>query len=151
MDQKVRALANAHKAEATLSEEVAQLELLVAISELGQQLTGTQDQLGTARLIKLDAEDKLRHAAPRQHELTGNKQPHAAVKVVFSTFLDYDPSEALEYARQHLPKALRLNKQAFEKAAKAIEPNFVTMGKEPRTRIASDLSAYLGKEEGVKT
>lgn len=146
MDQEIRELANARSVEAALAEEVERLEALVKISDLGWQLAAAQDQLGTARLSKLDAEDKVRHAALTRHELTGNKQPHPAVKVVLSTVLDYDPGEALEYARQHLPKALKLNKQAFEKAAKAIEPDFVTMGKMPRARIAGDLSAYLGEK-----
>jgi len=147
MDQEIRELAFARNLEATLAQEVERLESLVAISDLGWQLAGAKDQLGTARLSKLDAEERVRHAALARHELTGNKQPHTAVKVVFSTVLDYDPSDALNYARQHLPQALKLNKGAFEKAAKAIELDFVTVAKEPRTRIVSDLSAYLGQED----
>ena len=147
MDREIRELASARNLEAALAQEVERLEALVAISDLGWQLAAAQDQLGTARLSKLDAEEKARHAALARHELTGSKQPHPAVRVVLSRVLDYDPIEALEYAQQHLPKALRLNKQAFEKAAKAIEPDFVTMGKEPRTRIAGDLSAYLENED----
>lgn len=139
----IRELAYARSVEVEYLQEIAELEAELAATSLGKRLAHCRELLEVACADKADAKARVHAVALASYEATGNKQPHPAVKVILYTILDYDLADALEYARQHLPKALKLDKRTFERAAKAIEPDFVTIGQEPRTRIASDLSSYL--------
>jgi len=127
-------------------QEILELENELAETSLGQRLVRARELLGVARADVTDAVDEVQARALGAYEATGNKVPHPAVKVALFTVLDYAPGDALEYARLHLPKALKLDKRTFEKMAKVIEPDFVTISQEPRVRIARDLSAYLEEE-----
>lgn len=147
MNEQVRILAHLRQTEGNAKETLARIEADLAASPLGQKLARAKELLAATCTDRDGVEKALRVSALAQYSEDGNKKPHPAVGIVLCTTLDYDQADALEYARQHLPKALKLNKRVFEKAAKAIEPNFVTIGQEPRVRIASDLSLYLGKEE----
>ncbi|MBM3155593.1 MAG: hypothetical protein FJ008_09770 [Chloroflexi bacterium] len=152
MNQVVVNLASIRKVEAEYLQEIAEIDKELAATPLGQRLARCKELLGVARLDKADAEDVVRNAALQVYEATGDKQPHPAVKVVMSTVLYYDQGAALDYCRQHLSKALKLDRGEFEKAAKVIEPEFVIISQMPTTRIASDLTAYLdqslNEEEG---
>ena len=57
--------------------------------------------------------------------------------------LEYKDEDAINYAREHLPGALKLNKRVFKKAAQAVAMDFVAILQEPRATIARDLSKYL--------
>ncbi len=61
--------------------------------------------------------------------------------------LKYDPECARSYCIEHLPHALKLDTAAFEKTAKTIPLDFVTMTTEARVQIASDLSTYLTEHD----
>jgi hypothetical protein len=74
---------------------------------------------------------------------TGKTHPHPAVTIKQFTVLVYTADDALEYAREHLPQALKLDKHVFERVAKAAQPPFVLFTKEPRATIARDLSEYV--------
>ncbi|MFN3077717.1 MAG: hypothetical protein ABT940_12735 [Alphaproteobacteria bacterium] len=89
----------------------------------------------------------LRGEALLMFEASGTKQPHPAVTVKLFDVLSYENGRALAYCINHLPTALKLDKAAFERAAKAIPMGFVTVTKEPRAQIAGDLSAYLERGE----
>lgn len=147
MNQQVRILAHLRRHEDNAKSLVECIENEIATSGLGQKLARARDLLAATKLDRAEAEDNLRNIALAQYETDGDKQPHPAIGIAIYTILDYDEGQALDYARLHLPKALRLDKRVFEKAAKAIEPDFVTIGQEPRVRIASDLSQYLGGEQ----
>lgn len=45
--------------------------------------------------------------------------------------------------RQHLPKALKLDKRVFEKVAGVLDLDFVIISEVPSTRVDRDLSVYL--------
>ena len=143
MNQKIISLAYTRKVEAEYLQEIAMIEKEIAATPLGQRLARCRDLLGTARMDKADAEERVRNAALQAHHATGNRRPHPAVQVILSTVLSYDPQAALDYCRLHLPKALTLDRRKFEKAAKVLELPFVTVGQMPATRIASDLTEYL--------
>ena len=97
-----------------------------------------------------DEEDVRRQALATYAE-TGDKAPHPAVKIKDFTVLDYEPGAALDYARVYIPRAVKLDKRAFEKAARVLEPDFVKITQEPRATIARDLNKYLpGNEEDIK-
>jgi hypothetical protein len=146
MDHYVSDLARARTIEVRLKERASWLRTELDNTILGQQLAETTALLKAAQLAVTEAYERVKSAAIEQHQDSGTKQPHPAVKVVISTILQYDVSNALDYARQHLPQALKLDRRTFEKAAKAIEPDFVSFDTQPSVRVARDLSAYLTPE-----
>ena len=93
---------------------------------------------------KLDAQ--LRETAIKQYELDKNKHPHSAVSIGEYDVLEYDPDSALIWCvEKDIRKALKLDKRQFENIAKIMEPEFVTMEKEPRARIKTDLTEYMNE------
>ena len=128
--------------EATL----AAYETELHTTQLWKALEERRASLQKARTAQSDLEAEVRKRALAAYEETSNKAPHPAVKVKVYTVLDYEPADALDYAREHLPTALELIKRAFEKAAKVLELDFVDFTDEPRATIARDLSEYLPKE-----
>ena len=68
------------------------------------------------------------------------------VQIKIFVTLEYDEDEAVNYCLEHQhANLLKLNKTGFEKVAKELKPEFVTIKEEPRAQIASDLSEYLEK------
>lgn len=100
-------------------------------------------QLQSMRADQAKAEAEIRRQALTAYRETGDKAPHPAIKIKDFTVLDYNDGEALDYARVYIPRAVKLVKRKFEQAAKVLEPDFVTITKEPRATIARDLSEYL--------
>jgi len=139
----IESLARSRAIEAEYKTEIKEIQAEMSEMPLGKRLAHVYKLLAVAQEDVADAEIAVRSRALKMYDSTGAKQPHPAVKIAVYTVLSYDPAQALEYARQHLPKALKLDKQVFEKSAKAIEPDFVIVGEEARVRIASDLSEYL--------
>ena len=146
MDEQVRILATARSKEARYAQEVVRLEAALAAAPLGQTLAAARGLLIGARLDTNFAEELVREAALAVHLDTGTKKPHAAVEVVLSTVLDYEEGVALDYCREHLPHALKLDKRTFEKAAPVLGLGFVAIRQEPTTRIKRDLSAWVEDE-----
>jgi hypothetical protein len=73
-----------------------------------------------------------------------DKHPQASVTIKEFDVVEYDPDKAKEYALEHkLPDLLKLDKQAFEAAAKAMSLPFVKRKKEARAQLDKDLSVYL--------
>jgi len=57
----------------------------------------------------------------------------------------YDEEIALSWAQSKgLLNCLKLNKTEFKKTAQVLKPDFVTIEKEPRVYLDSDLSRFLG-------
>ena len=76
--------------------------------------------------------------------LDGNKNPHPAVQVKEMTALGYTYAEAIEYCRQHLPNALKLDKRKFEQVAKVADLDFVTITMQAKGYVKRDLSSSAG-------
>ena len=133
--------------EATL----AAYETELHTTQLWKALEERRASLQKARTAQSDLEVKVRKAAMKTFVETDDRTPHPAVKIKDFTALDYDDEDAIEYAREHLPKALKLVKRVFDKAAKVLELDFVVIWQEPRATIARNLSKYLpGDEEDIK-
>ena len=147
IDERVRVLAQARSEEARFAQMVANLEAELTRSPLGQTLAVAKDFLSAARLHMNDAEVVVREAAIGVYLDDGTKKPHTAVEVVLSTVLDYEEGVALDYCREHLPHALKLDKRTFEKAAPVLGLGFVAIRQEPTTRIKRDLSAWVEDED----
>lgn len=94
-------------------------------------------------------EDRIQDYALAGHRVTGEtKYPGVAIKEF--TVLDYTEAEALAWAREMAPHLLttpQLKKQHFEAVAKVTPLSFVTITKDPRAQIASDLAKVLEKQE----
>ena len=122
--------------------QAAQQELLRAVMEstewkrLGEEFVHAHEMEG-------ETEATVRELAVDFYNTTGDKRAHEVVTVKVYDVLEYDPTVALNYCREHLPNALKLDARAFEKAAKAIPLAFVEIVETPKATIASDLSAYL--------
>ena len=143
MNDAVAHLAHIRQVVAEREDTVAGMETALHASPLWERLEEGRLNLRQARLTQTDAETEVRKQALGIYEETGDKHPHPAVPIKMYTVLDYDDGEALDYAREHLSKALKLIKRTFEKAAKVLELDFVTIRQEPRATIRRDLSEYL--------
>ena len=102
------------------------------------------ESIAAPLVVALEAE--LRKAAAAYWLASADKHPHDAVNVRVLTVLEYGEPQALTYAREHLPQALKLDRREFEKVAKVLELDFVTVREEPQTTIATDLSRWLMME-----
>lgn len=82
-----------------------------------------------------------------EYGATGEKKPHPAVKIVISQKVQYEPAEALEWARSEAPMLLvtDIDRKAFEKLALNMPtvPPCAQLVAEPQVRVSSDLSLEL--------
>ena len=107
--------------EAEYKAEIAQAQAELEKSTQWQYLEGRREYLRTVQADVADAEIDVRQMGRIIFFETGDKTPHPAVEIKIYTALDYTNEDAIEYAREHLPQALRLIKKTFETAAKAIK------------------------------
>ena len=142
LDELIQRLAYHRNIEVEYKQELEDVKAEIKAS-YGHILERVESLLEVAKADVADAEGDVRKAALAAYGENGEKQVHSAVTIKVFTVLDYSPATALEYARQHLPKALKLDKRTFEKVAKAAELDFVTVNEEPRATISRDLSSYL--------
>lgn len=101
------------------------------------------DAITTTRKQRSDAEDGLREAAVAVYREEGEVEPSYGVSIALHTAIEYDEEEAVKWAEQNAPALIvkTINRKALEALVSAGEkPDFVTVKKEPRARIASDLS-----------
>ena len=142
MKDAIARLARARRVVTEQETIVAEMAEELYASPLGLYLNETRENLQKAKAVQANAETDVREIGRNIFTETGDKTPHPAVKIKIYTVLDYTDEDAVEYAREHLPQALKLVKRTFEQAAKAVELDFVTIQQEPRATIARDLSKY---------
>ena len=143
----IKDLALARQVEAECKAEVANIQTQLEASWLWQTLTQHKAILKSASEAANQQADYVRELALAAYNEAGNKNPHTAVKIKMYTVLAYDEKEALDFCRDCMPDALKLDRHAFEKVAKDSPlVDFVTITKEPRATIARDLSEYAEQE-----
>ena len=144
MNEAVTYLAKCRQYEAEDKAAVERIEAAIR-AEYGKMLDDARHLLGVAKADVADAEDDVRKLSLAAYVEGGksDKKPHPAVQIKTYTVLEYDEGDALDYCREHLPNALKLDKRAFEKVAKVAEPEFVAVKDEDRATIARDLSEWL--------
>ena len=121
-----------------------QTEIDTMVSEqFGDRIGRMSVSLDLARSNVTDQERLVKEQALQTYKNTGEAKPVTGIHVKQFVTINYDPAKALDYARVHLPKAVTLSKSKFEKAAKVLDLDFVTIDKEPRTTISRDLSGLL--------
>jgi len=145
LEDAVRELAYARRAEAEYKAEIAEAEEELKADPLYQYVERRRELLRVARSDAADALEAVRKEALATYGEDGDTQPHPAVKIKLYTVVGYERKQALEYCHEHLPQALevKLNEKVFEGVAKAAGLDFVTVAKEPRATVARDLSEYL--------
>ena len=152
MQDKIESLAKARRLLKDEQDNLAGLEAEIAAA-FGKRLAMAKVQLGEAKLGVQDAEGTVRTAALDLYAQDSNKKPHPKVQIKVYRVYQYDESKALLFARVHMPGALKLNKRAFEKAARGLEgmdlgevtgqlAEVVTIRDDPRATIARDLGGY---------
>ena len=103
---------------------------------------GLRGRVRMAFEVCTQASDILRDMTLAAYHKTGSKHPAPGVEVRLVQQLDYDPALALIWAMDKR-LALRLDPKAFEKLAKAMPLDFVTITEVPQATIAGDLDAVL--------
>jgi len=141
----VSRLAEARAIEAHEKEALAAVEAVVQ-EKYGDALAKAKGCLFDAGAARALADAAVRSLAVADAD--GDGEGHPGAPVVETTILGYAISDAIDYCLKHLPKALSLKKRDFEKVAKVLELDFVTIRKEPTVRIKRDLSAWLPGGEG---
>lgn len=131
-----KAVVDAEKAEQTKLD--AEIE-----SVFGNRRRALQQRVDDAQAEADVLDAQIRIVALEEHAVTGVKQVHPAVMVKGFTTLSYDQDAALEYCREHLPKALKLHVPTFKKAAKVLDLDFVTISTTAKATVRRDLSAWL--------
>jgi len=156
LDQLVEQLAQARADLERAVTDDASLELKIETAiakQFGSKIADAKLACADASMLVDDLTAQVRQAALAAFEQTGDKKPNAAVQIKEYVLITYEDAAALEFCRKVAPNALKLDRRAFEKIAKlGIEaggqfaPDFVTVTKEPRASIASDLSPWLPTE-----
>jgi ABC-type transporter Mla subunit MlaD len=145
LDDLVRQLHAKRQELARAKDDIQSTEVSIAASDLGRALEAAKERAGVAKsdLDELDA--KLRQVALDVYQRTQDAKPFGdrRVQIKQYTTVDYDPDTALDYARQHLRAAVKLDKRKFDRLSKDLELDFVTIEQEPRATIARDLSQFL--------
>ena len=95
-----------------------------------------------------EVEILLRDMTLAAYRETGSKHPAPGVDVRLVQQLDYDPAIAQLWGYEH-GVCLRLDPRAFEKLAKAMPLDFVTITEVPVATIAGDLDKVL-KDMGIE-
>ena len=149
LNAQVQRLAQMRAARQEYVAQAKKLEEAIAASPQGQLLNGLKGKLAELASATEAAEEAVRADAVFEYNKTGSKCPHPAVKVKIFKRVIYDAKAALEYARQHIPNAVRLDARKFEKAALELDLGFVEVVAEPRAQIDQDLTGYMDiyKEE----
>jgi hypothetical protein len=133
-------------------EIVASLQTVLAERERAFQdsVVDLAQQLNKATHECREAESILRSLTIGAYKETGEKKPAPGVGVRSETVVEYDELHAIEWARKHDEgkPCLKLNRATFERAAKALNLDFVEKSVELRATIARDLFAVLEKAEG---
>jgi len=90
--------------------------------------------------LVVEMEEKIQAAAVAEFLATGDKKPAPGVGIREVEKLDYDDILAIDWAIGHGHRGLLSLKRAdFERAAKSIQPDFVTISTVPQATIARKL------------
>lgn len=92
--------------------------------------------------IVAQIEDGIRLAVLYRFQEDNDKKPAPGIVIKIFQKILYDPKQAYIWALSHRV-ALQLDIKEFEKIAKVIPVDFVTISEEPKVMIAADLDRVL--------
>jgi len=145
MKERLAELAESRRLEQVWKSKITTINAEIDASPIGQARSQAHESLRQAQNCVAIATGNVQTCALQQYADTGNKTPHPDAKIALTVVLAYKLVEAIGYARDHLPQALKLDKRTFDRAAKVLDLDFVTFTQEPRVRISRDLSAHLDR------
>jgi len=128
----------AREALATCEEAVAITERILAETSEARALAAAKQQRAEAQERCDLADGELRCVALGMYALDGQRKPCEGVEVKLYGGLEYDPSEAETWCREHATTLLRLDKVRFEKAAQVMGAP-VKVTETPKVFIAREL------------
>jgi len=135
IEEDVRKLAELRRKKAEIDEEIKVSREAWMDENAGKILAAS-----VAGDLVDEMEEKIRAAAVSVFQETGNKRPAPGVGIREVEKLDYDDAGAITWAIDHSHRGLlSLKKTDFERAAKSIRPDFVTITKVPQATIARKL------------
>ncbi|MFH1486596.1 MAG: hypothetical protein ABIH46_11040 [Chloroflexota bacterium] len=135
----------------TLQEQVSKVQALRDVvdklrkkvqterSRFDEEHGGLFEAFEFAQAKALDEENSLRNMSLAVYHETGNKAPVPGVAIKIFTRLQYHDEAALMWAIDHRV-AMKFDRAAFEKIAKATPIPFVQTIQEPVATIATDLT-----------
>jgi hypothetical protein len=149
LKDKLISLALMSKASEALAEEMEKARDVLEMTESWMAYEAARAAHGELLMDIENLRSEIKNDAIEDYEQTGEKKPTEGVAIRIYRRVDYDPEIALEWCKQSLPKALKLDKSMLEKHLKAIQdtapPEWVEYYEEPRPTISSDLSFLLEK------
>lgn len=103
--------------------------------------SGFTELMKTNQESQATLEEELRILALEEFERTKEKKMYGGVGIRMSPTIEYDPTKALDLAKERNMALLptQLDKKAFEKIAKATKIDFVTIGEIPRATIPTKI------------
>ena len=131
-------LAGARQYAATMEKLAAALEDEITAHPLYSKWKDVQEELKVAQAQADVAKALFGVEALTEYNRSGNKKPHPAVEIKMMIEVLYDEKEALAYAREHIPNAVKLDAKKFEAAAKALELPFVTTEEYPKAYVSAN-------------
>jgi len=144
MEDKIKELALTRKDLEYAKRVLAETESRLMDTEIGLQALQLKTVVKALTEEEKAIRDGLDSEALQIYANEGDKHPHPAVTIRENNKLLYDPADAIQWAlKLEQMEMINLNKSVFEKAAKALELDFVEKRKEPSVTVSTDLSAYV--------
>ena len=147
LKEKMTKLAEMMEAQAALEEEMQAARDRLEQTELWLDYQSTREALGEFLQSIEDTRNEIKQLALDEYRQTQEKKPADGIAIRVYRCVAYDEEIALDWCKEYLPMALKLQKSKLEKHLKAIQdtapPEWVEYYEEPRTTISSDLSIYL--------
>ena len=130
-----------------------QARLTEQMDAMVEQVTGTPEyqELKAQFIVVSEAlentDTNIRTSALEHYKASADKRPHPAIGIRLMTKCYYSEQLAVEWCKDNMPHALKLNKTMFEKHARAVSQTipleFVEVATEPQVTISRDLSQYM--------
>ncbi len=145
-------LANLRAEVAQHTQAVADAQHAVAVTSEARALEAAEGLLQVARQMASNTETAIKELARANFADTGNKRPHAAIRIrVNKKLVLTDEESVCTWAATAAPKLLKttLDKRALKKAAAALEIPGATLKDAPAPLIDKDLSEWQTDDPGV--
>jgi hypothetical protein len=143
----MKALAEARREEESARNATTEMQRLFENTAEYKAFLAARTALHEKQLAVAAIEAEVRKAAVEDFKFNGEKAVYAGVQVKLFTKVEYDAKAMRDWAKANMTSLLHLDTKAVELAAKSgvIDEAPITITKEPRAQIDSDLSAYLGE------
>ena len=139
-------LAEARREMEAAKEQLAERQAFLEDAPIYHAVVFARDWLRESQEQIARLTTQLRLEALEVYEATGNKKPWPGVQIKMYTVVEFNEVEARNWCLEHADSFLKLDTTSFKKTAENLVGAPVTITREPRISIASDLSQYLSGE-----